>query len=67
MLGDYTFACDSMDFLGLKPTRDFPAENYIGPILADDLFTQKIKVEDEVEPQENYQCAGHDIDDLGGP
>jgi UDP:flavonoid glycosyltransferase YjiC (YdhE family) len=47
-LGDYTFACDSMEFLGLKPTKDFPAENYIRPILSDDLFKQETEKEDEI-------------------
>ena len=40
ILGDYTLVCDDMEFLGLKPTSDFPAENYMGPILFDDLFRQ---------------------------
>jgi len=50
VLGDYTLLCDDMEFLGLKPTDDFPAENYIGPILYEDFFESKIKKEeDEVE------------------
>ena len=32
ILGDYTFVCDDINFLGLKPTKNFPSENYIGPI-----------------------------------
>lgn len=40
-LGDYTFVCDSMEFLGLSPTEDFPAENYIGPILSDERNNSK--------------------------
>ncbi len=39
-LGDYTFVCDSIELLNLEPTEDFPAENYVGPILSDDLFKQ---------------------------
>ncbi|MFW6148720.1 MAG: glycosyltransferase [Atribacterota bacterium] len=49
ILGDYTLLCDDMDFLALKPTKDFPAENYIGPILPNDLFEQKEKDIDEIE------------------
>jgi len=33
LLGDYTLVGDDIDFLGLKPTKEFPAQNYIGPIL----------------------------------
>jgi len=47
--GDYTFICDFIDFLGLKPTQDFPAENYIGTILTDDLIDQNAKLDSEVE------------------
>jgi len=46
ILGDHTFLCDDMTFLGLKPTNNFPAKNYIGPILSDDLFDTKLKKED---------------------
>jgi UDP:flavonoid glycosyltransferase YjiC (YdhE family) len=47
VLGDYTLLCDDMKYLGLKPTSDFPVENYIGPILSDDFFEQKL--EDDIE------------------
>jgi len=32
LIGDYTFICDDINFLGIKPTKEFPIENYIGPI-----------------------------------
>lgn len=41
-LGDYTLVCDDINFLGLKPTNDFPEENYVGPIAAD-LFKEHKK------------------------
>jgi UDP:flavonoid glycosyltransferase YjiC (YdhE family) len=34
-LGDYTIICDYIDFLGVKPTKEFPSENYVGAILPD--------------------------------
>jgi UDP:flavonoid glycosyltransferase YjiC (YdhE family) len=30
--GDYTLFCDDINFLGLKPTKKFPIENFIGPV-----------------------------------
>lgn len=45
ILGDYTLLCDDMEFLGVKPTNKFPAKNYIGPILSDNLFKQNLKKE----------------------
>jgi UDP:flavonoid glycosyltransferase YjiC (YdhE family) len=36
ILGDHTLICDDIEFLGVKPTREFPLENYVGPILPDD-------------------------------
>lgn len=38
MLGDHTLICDDMEFLGVKPTKEFPLENYVGPILPDDWY-----------------------------
>jgi UDP:flavonoid glycosyltransferase YjiC (YdhE family) len=35
--GDHYFLCDDLGFLGLNPTPDFSAENFIGPILPDDF------------------------------
>jgi len=32
--GDYFLACDDINFLKLKPTADYPQENYVGPILS---------------------------------
>jgi len=31
--GDYTLVCDDINFLGIQPTKDFPLENFIGPIV----------------------------------
>lgn len=46
ILGNYSLFCDDIEFLGLKPTNDFPAENFIGPILSDNLFKPELKNED---------------------
>ena len=35
--GDYFLACDDFNFLKLKPTPDYPRENYVGPILPDNF------------------------------
>jgi len=48
IIGDYTFLCDDIDFLGLKPSDDFPSNSYINPILSDDIFRNEIK-DDEKE------------------
>lgn len=37
--GDHTLLCDDIKFLGVKPTKKFPIENFIGPVsmgLSDD-------------------------------
>lgn len=44
-LGDYTFVCDDINLLGLKPTKDFPLDNYVGPI-AGELFNKQDKMLD---------------------
>lgn len=49
MSGDYTLICDDMEFLDLKPTSDFPDNNYIGPILSFDPLDQKAIQDNEVE------------------
>jgi UDP:flavonoid glycosyltransferase YjiC (YdhE family) len=36
--GDYTLIADEIDFLNLKPTTLFPRENFVGPIIPDDIF-----------------------------
>lgn len=48
MSGDYTFICDDINFLDLKPTKDFPAENYIGPILPDDVFERDPQIDMDI-------------------
>lgn len=30
--GDYPLLCDDINFLGIKPTEEFPIENFIGPV-----------------------------------
>lgn len=49
LLGNYTIFCDDMKFLGVKPTKEFPEKNYIGPILTDDLFKTNNKKDVEIE------------------
>lgn len=48
MLGDYTFICDDINFLDLKPTKDFPAESYIGAILPDDVFERDTQIDRDI-------------------
>ena len=57
--GDYNLICDDINFLGIKPTKDFPKENFIGPITGG-LFEKK---EDEVEKdiQKHLQRPGKSI------
>ena len=37
VLGDYTLLCDDINFIGLKPTKKYPKENFIGPIFGTDI------------------------------
>ncbi|UCF13775.1 MAG: glycosyltransferase family 1 protein [Thermoplasmatales archaeon] len=39
--GDHTLVCDDINFLGIQPSEDFPLENYIGPIVAGELFKER--------------------------
>lgn len=39
--GDHTLVCDDIKFLGIQPSEDFPLENYIGPIVAGELFKER--------------------------
>jgi len=32
LVGDHTFVCDDIHFLGVTPSKEFPLENFIGPI-----------------------------------
>lgn len=48
-VGNYTLISDDIEFLGLNPTDDFSSENFVGPILSDDLFNQKEKKDEEIE------------------
>lgn len=46
-MGNHTLISDDLRFLGIKPTNEFPEENYIGPILSDELFND-INLEKEI-------------------
>jgi len=47
--GDHTLVCDDINFLGIQPSEDFPLNNYIGPIIAGDLFKeQKNKIDFDI-------------------
>ncbi len=60
VLGDYTLLCDDINLLGLKPTKEIPLENYIGPILTDDLFQdQKTQKDDYI--KKHLQKPGKSI------
>jgi len=49
LLGDHTLVCDDINFIGLKPTKEFPLENYTGPIFQLDLYQEQEKeIEDKI-------------------
>jgi UDP:flavonoid glycosyltransferase YjiC (YdhE family) len=33
LLGDHTLMCDDINFLGIQPSKEFPLENFIGPLI----------------------------------
>jgi len=33
LLGDHTLMCDDINFLGIQPSKEFPLENFIGPLV----------------------------------
>lgn len=37
LLGDYNLICDDLYLLGIKPNKNFPKENFVGPIWGMDL------------------------------
>jgi UDP:flavonoid glycosyltransferase YjiC (YdhE family) len=45
--GDHTFVCDDINFLGIQPTKEYPEENFVGPILGD-LFEKQGKVDEDI-------------------
>ncbi len=47
-MGNYTLIGDDLQFLGIKPNNEFPEENFIGPILSDELFNKNNKLETEI-------------------
>jgi UDP:flavonoid glycosyltransferase YjiC (YdhE family) len=60
LLGDHTFVCDDTCFLGLKPTKELPLENYVGPIIGGD-FSKKGKKEIDVDVQHFLKKPGRTI------
>jgi len=42
LLGDKTLVCDDINFLQINPSKNIPKENFIGPILSNDLFDDEI-------------------------
>jgi len=46
--GDYTFICDDINFLGIKPTKEFPMKNFVGPISGGLLEKQKDTLEEDI-------------------
>lgn len=46
--GDYTFVCDDINFLGIKPTKEFPMENFVGPISGGLLEKQKDTIDEDI-------------------
>ena len=56
LLGDHTFICDDINFLGLTPSKDFPRENFIGPIFRWSFFKeQKKEIDSEIKNHLNRQ------------
>jgi UDP:flavonoid glycosyltransferase YjiC (YdhE family) len=47
--GDETLICDDIHFLGVQPTREFPLNNYIGPLIAGNPDLQKGALDADVE------------------
>jgi UDP:flavonoid glycosyltransferase YjiC (YdhE family) len=43
ILGDHTFVCDDFTFLGIDSSKEFPRENFIGPIVGSKTFDKKNK------------------------
>jgi UDP:flavonoid glycosyltransferase YjiC (YdhE family) len=41
LLGDYPLVCDDINFLGLSPTKEFPLENFIGPIFHGNVIREQ--------------------------
>jgi len=41
LLGDHTFVCDDIQFLGVAPSKEFPLENFIGPIIGVNFGKEK--------------------------
>jgi UDP:flavonoid glycosyltransferase YjiC (YdhE family) len=48
--GDYTLVADDIELLDVDPTEEFPAENFVGPILTDNPLGDKfIKFDMDIE------------------
>ena len=54
--GDYFLLCDDINFLGLQPSKELPAENCVGPILSDDLFKKQLSNETELHQNRLGKC-----------
>ena len=48
-MGDINFICDDINFLGIKPTRDFPEYDFKGPILGRSIGEENIILDNDVE------------------
>lgn len=46
--GDYTLVAEDIAFLNLKPTAEFPTENFVGPILPETMSLKEDFIDDTV-------------------
>jgi len=58
LYGDFTFETNTLEFINIFPNQQrFSTENYIGPILLDELFTKKSPKEEA--KQIEYEIKSH--------
>lgn len=48
LMGDHTFVCDDINFLGIQPTKDYPEGNFVGPIFGGLFEKKQDKVDDDI-------------------
>ena len=48
VFGDYNLVCDDINFLGIKPDKDFPLENFIGPITGGLVEKQNDNLDEDI-------------------
>lgn len=48
ILGDITFVCDDINFLGIQATKKFPEKNFIGPIYGGFFDKEEDKVDEDI-------------------